>query len=95
MKGRLMTLGVAGAMVIGGGVAFAQTPYPLPQPGWKTEGLRATRALNLLENRGDGQFSNFNASGDDFTADVTKDGRTTAVLIRPDPKHIQPIGTAG
>jgi hypothetical protein len=90
-----MTLGLAGAVVIGGGVAFAQTPNPLPQPGWKTEGLRATRALNLLERRGDGQFSNFSASGDDFTADVTKDGRTTAVLIRPDQQQVQPIGTAG
>jgi hypothetical protein len=96
MRGRLTAVTLAGALIAGsGGLAFAQTPYPSAQPAWRTQGLRATRALNLLENQTDGQFSNFSASGADFTADVTKDGKTTAVLVRPDRHQIQPLGNAG
>jgi hypothetical protein len=65
------------------------------RPAWRTEGSRATRALNLLEDRGDGQFSNFAAAGPYFTADVIKNGRTMPVLIKPDLQQIQPVDSAG
>lgn len=79
MTGRLLIIGLAGTLLAAsGGVAFAQVGT---QPGtdWRSpdqQGLRATAALNLLEAKGDGQFSNFSPSGRDFTAVVTKDGKT-------------------
>ena len=45
---------------------------------------RMTQALNILEARGDGAFSNFHATaGNDFTAQVTENGRQVAVTVDP------------
>lgn len=96
MTGKFLTIALSGAMIAGsGGIALAQQAGTQPDYGWHRQGARATRALNLLEDRGDGQFSNFAASGTDFTADVTKDGKLMRVLIKPDLQEIQPIGNVG
>lgn len=47
------------------------------------EGARATDALNLLEAKGDGDFSNFKPAGADFSADVVQNGKTVHVTIDP------------
>ena len=91
MTGEFLTIALSGLLIAGGSsLAFAQSAA-----NWHREGLRATRALNLLENRSDGQFSNFRADGADFAANVTKDGRTMSVPIKPDLQQIQTIGNAG
>ncbi len=95
MNDRSLTIALAAALVAGsGGLAFASQTGAQPGSDWHHQGLRATRALNLLEDRGDGQFSHFAASGSDFTAEVTKDGKAMPVLIKPDRGQIQPIGHA-
>lgn len=45
---------------------------------------RMTQALNILEARGDGAFSNFHATtGNDFAAQVTEHGQQVAVRVDP------------
>jgi hypothetical protein len=96
MTGKILTIALTGTLILGSvSVAFAQPTGPQPGSDWHYQGQRATRALNLLENRGDGQYSDFRASGADFTADVSKDGKLMPVLIRPDLQQIQPIGHTG
>jgi hypothetical protein len=91
MTGKFLTIALSGLLIAGGSsLAFAQSAT-----NWHRQGLRATRALNLLENRSDGQFSNFRADGADFAADVTKNGKVMAVLIKPDQRQIQTVGDAG
>ena len=38
---------------------------------------------------------NFSPSGRDFTADVTKAGKTFRVLIKPDSRQIEPMSRTG
>jgi hypothetical protein len=54
------------------------------------QAMRATHALNMLEAQGYGDFSHFRRAGDNFTADVMKDGRAMQVLINPGTNVIQP-----
>ncbi|HEX2941180.1 MAG TPA: hypothetical protein VHO91_09040 [Rhodopila sp.] len=88
-------LTVTGALVAGtvmtatGGAAWAANGVT----GWQ-DGNRATHALNMLEDQGYTRFSHFQASGQDFTADVVKDGRTMQVRINPDSDAIQPANAA-
>jgi L-lactate utilization protein LutC len=45
---------------------------------------RETKALNLLEAKGDTQFSHFKADGLDFSAVVAKNGQNSTVVVDPD-----------
>lgn len=77
--------------ILAAGPAFAATSTA----GWgqpNPPASRATAALNMLEAQGDGQFTNFTASGRDFTADVTKNGQVEHVLVNPDTHQIAPAG---
>jgi hypothetical protein len=69
----------ASLAALGAGSAVADTVGPQAEHS----GMRATRALNMLEAAGDGQYSNFMESGRNFTADVVKGGGTVHVLINP------------
>ncbi len=69
----------ASLLALGAGSALADTSEPQAGNG----GMRATRALNMLEAAGDGQYSNFVQSGRNFTADVMKNGSSMHVLINP------------
>jgi hypothetical protein len=61
-----------------------------------TQGDRATAALNLLEEKGYTQFSNFHRAGSDFQATVTRDGHPMVVAIDPDSGSIsQQTAAAG
>ncbi len=99
MTGRSVIIGLVGALLAGGGgVAFATQVGTQSRTDWRSpdqQGLRATAALNLLEAKGDGQFSNFSRSGRDFTAVVTKEGKTMQVLIKPDSRQIVQMSQTG
>jgi hypothetical protein len=56
--------------------------------GTDLQGDRMTRALNLLEANGYGDFSNFQQSGNDFTARVTRNGKPFTLLVNPDTNQI-------
>jgi hypothetical protein len=91
MSSRLINLGLAVAMVAGScGVAVASPANPWQRGN--DQSRRATHALNMLEAQGYGDFSHFRKAGDDFTANVMKDGRTMQVLVNPDTNQIQPEG---
>jgi len=49
---------------------------------------RMTHALNLLEAKGYGDFSNFRADGKNFDATVTQNGKAVNVVIDPDANQI-------
>ncbi len=61
---------------------------------WQQQADRATHALNLLESQGYTRFSDFQANGQNFTADVTRGGKTMVVMINPDTNQILPGGSA-
>jgi hypothetical protein len=94
MMAKLTGIALAGTMMIGCcGAAFAQSNDDQLGPNWNApdiQGMRATHALNMLEAQGYGQFSHFRQAGNDFTADVRKNGRTMQVLINPDSSQIVP-----
>ncbi|OYV38741.1 MAG: hypothetical protein B7Z80_09225 [Rhodospirillales bacterium 20-64-7] len=77
-------------MTVGSGAAWAQAASG---GGWQ-EGNRATQALNMLEDQGYTRFSNFQANGQDFTADVLKGNRTMQVTIDPASGQIHRSGAA-
>ncbi len=52
------------------------------------QGDRMTHALNLLEAKGYGDFSNFRSSGKDFTATVKRNGHPIGVIVNPDTNQI-------
>jgi hypothetical protein len=56
------------------------------------EAQRITRALNALEASGYGNFTNFQPSGNGFTATVNKDGRQMNVMVDPDSGQVRPQG---
>jgi hypothetical protein len=98
---RIMSLALAGALVSGfSGVAFAAADHGAwgGQAGsnWKNpaeQGMRATHALNMLEDQRETPFNNFHADGRNFVADVMKDGKTTPMMINPDNGQISPTNT--
>jgi hypothetical protein len=49
---------------------------------------RITYALNLLEAKGYGDFSDFRQDGKNFTATVSQDGKRFTVMIDPDSRRI-------
>jgi len=80
-----------------GGSSAASTPSQaaLPAAGEPAvpdidnpESSRATAALNLLEAQGYASFSNFEPSGNTFTAMVTDNGQRFRVVINPDTGQI-------
>ena len=93
MTGSFAIIGLAGAMIVGStGATLAASGGQLRTVDYQRndpQGMRATHALNLLEAQGFGQFSNFRRDGDIFSANVTKNGRTTTVLIDPSTNRIQ------
>lgn len=58
-------------------------------PRWESQGQRATHALNLLEARGYGGFSDFHAVGHDFAAMINQNGKTLQLLVHPGTDQIQ------
>ena len=48
------------------------------------EARRETRALNLIEAKGYGDFTDFHAAGKNFTAQVDSHGKRVTVLADPD-----------
>jgi hypothetical protein len=49
---------------------------------------RMTHALNLLEAKGYGDFTNFRADGKNFDATVTQNGKAVNVVVDPDANQI-------
>lgn len=58
----------------------------------RIEGNRMTTALNLLEARGYGSFSGFEADGPDYRATVTQDGHRFQVRIDPIERSVSRLG---
>jgi hypothetical protein len=48
------------------------------------EARRETHALNLIEAKGYGEFTNFHADGKNFTASVMSAGKRYTVTVNPD-----------
>ena len=84
----------AAALALGASPAFAATTLGTTAVDGHTrhEGDRMTAALNLLEAKGDASFTNFAASGNDFSATVSQNGRSFAVRIDPDRGQVTPLG---
>ncbi|MGH7090763.1 MAG: PepSY domain-containing protein [Stellaceae bacterium] len=72
------------------GAAFAVAPaFAARENSPTATGEHMTRALNMLEANGYGDFQNFHASGsDEFVASVQQQGQNFRVLINPDAGHI-------
>jgi len=74
------------------GAAFAATPpmTPAAAPAHRYHSdktplaRRETRALNLIEAKGYGDFTNFRADGKNFAAQVDKNGKRFTVIADPD-----------
>lgn len=82
MKRALVAGAAAVLMGLGSTAAFAM-------PQWHNQGQQATHALNLLESRGYGGFSNFHAVGQNFAATVMQNGKTMHLMIYPNTNQIQ------
>jgi len=92
MYRKSMTVLAAGMLT----VSCAGAAMAAPGAGnWRQQGRRATTALNLLEEHSDGQFSNFTADGQDFSADVTKNGQIVHVTVYPDTGQVTNDAGAG
>jgi hypothetical protein len=83
------------------GAAFAATPPMAPAAApthhrhWSDNtalARRETRALNLLEAKGYGDFTDFHAQGKDFSAQVDKNGRRVTVITNPDSGQVTQRG---
>lgn len=86
---------LAAAMTFGAGAAMAAAPGhpPTSQPNQHHHHMakalrtnapnRETQALNLLEAKGFGSFTNFRPAGKDYTATVTRDGHAMNVRVDP------------
>ncbi len=69
------------AVAASAGSAFAATG-PVDDTG--PAAARYTQALNLLEDKGYGNFTNFHKSGNEFQATVTRNGKSMTVTVNPD-----------
>jgi hypothetical protein len=78
----LLPAGVAAALMVSS-AAFAAGPATHYWPK-----NAATRALNLLEANGYGDFTNFHPMGHDYAATVSQNGQTFAVTINPETGQI-------
>lgn len=82
MNSTVMTAALSAMIGVCSTAAFAM-------PAWRIDGRRATEALNMLEAKGDGGFTDFHAVGRDFAANVMRDGRTIHLLVHPNLNRIQ------
>lgn len=83
------------------GAAFAVTPAMAPAAAsthhrhWSdntAQARRETRALNLLEAKGYGDFTDFRADGRNFSAEVDKNGQRVTVITNPDSGQVTQQG---
>ncbi len=87
---------LAAALTLGAGAAMAGAPnHPAgsPPPGQHHHHMakalrtssadRETQALNLLEAKGYGSFTNLRPAGKDYTATVTQGGHSMDVRVDP------------
>jgi hypothetical protein len=89
MTGKLLAVVVAGALVAGSaGVAVAQ--YGTGQQETRQAKLRAADACALLVRDSYRRFTDFTPDGENFTADVLKNGKVFEVLIDPGTGKVQP-----
>jgi len=95
----------AATLMLGAGTALAASPS---QPATAPQAMhqhqhqatavrtgaadRETQALNLLEAKGYGGFTNFRPAGNDFTATVTREGRTMNVQVNPQSGQVTTAG---
>jgi len=89
----LATLAAASVvLMLGAGAAFAAaTPTAANHYNSNpAEGVRATRALNLLEAKGYGDFRDFKRDGQNFQATVQQQGKTMTVVVNPDAHTVRP-----
>jgi hypothetical protein len=83
------------------GVALADTPTAPPQQAQPAaaaghdrhdrtdpQAERMTKALNILEAKGHGNFKDFRADGDNYAATVTSDRGPVTVVIDPDTDQV-------
>ena len=56
------------------------------------EGRRETRALNLIEAKGYGDYTDFHAAGKNFTAQVDSHGKRFTVVANPDTGRVTAQG---
>jgi hypothetical protein len=82
MKRTLLASATAVMLGVASTAAFAM-------PLWVSQGRRATQALNLLEARGYGGFTDFHAVGHDFAANVMRNGGTVHLLVNPGTDRVQ------
>jgi hypothetical protein len=87
---RLASTLLAGAfLVASAGLALAAgQPGSTAPAASRPAGDRMTAALNLLEAKGYGDFSNFKADGGNFAASVKQNGQSFGVVINPDSGQI-------
>jgi hypothetical protein len=93
MKNFVLAAVPAFVLALGGiapGAHAAVSPAQKPAATMGTDGAhdatarRMTKALNLLEAKGYGDFKNFHVDGRDFVATVTQGGEPSTVIIDPD-----------
>jgi hypothetical protein len=80
----LKTLSAAAVIAFASGAALAAPAAGPIASARPQDNGRDTRALNILEANGYAAFSNFRQQGNDFAADVTRNGQHFAVVIDPD-----------
>jgi hypothetical protein len=87
---RLAATLLAGAcLASSAGLALAAgQPMSAKPAAGRSAGDRMTAALNLLEAKGYGDFSNFKADGNNFAATVKQNGKSFGVVIEPDSGQI-------
>jgi Peptidase propeptide and YPEB domain len=73
------------SLLLAGAVLAASGGLALAAPG---SAARTTQALNLLEAKGYGSFSNFKQDGADFEATVKQNGQSFTVTVNPDTGQI-------
>jgi hypothetical protein len=74
------------------GIAFVSAALPaLAEENTGPRQERYTEALNLLEAKGYGSFTNFQKFGNDFEASIDRDGKPQMMMIDPDQGTIKPM----
>jgi hypothetical protein len=73
------------ALLAGGGTAVAATTAPQQRVNDLSPAAeRYTQALNILEDKGYVNFTNFHQTGNEFAATINRDGKSMTVTIDPD-----------
>jgi len=85
-------LWTAAALGLSAGSALAATGTTAVDRQIRSEGDRMTKALNLLEAKGDASFTNFRADGNAYRATVSQNGRSFDVRVDPMSGQVTPVG---